>query len=61
LVVAPTEKAVDQVLDLFIKTKSPFKIIRLGKSNTRDDLNEKFQIKLSSKAENDKGIRIQET
>jgi len=61
LVIAPTEKAVDQILDLFIKTKSPFSIIRLGKSNTREDLNDKFQIKLSKKAENDKGVRIAET
>ena len=63
LVIAPTEKAVDHLLDLFLLTREliPFKITRMGRSNTREDLNEQFCVKLSHKAEKEKGYRIEET
>lgn len=48
LIVCPTNHIVDLVLDIFDLRKDkmafPVKIIRMGRSNLRDDLNKKFNI-----------------
>ena len=63
LIVSPTSHGLDQILDKFDKNgwSKSVKIVRLGMSHHREDLNDKYTIKLSEEVANDKVKKTLET
>ena len=52
LIVSPTSNGCDHILDLLTPISKNFKIVRLGQSISRSDLDKKFGININPKEEN---------
>jgi hypothetical protein len=62
LIVSPTANGLDAILDkLDIQGFKHVKIVRLGKSHVREDLNKKYCIQLSEAALEDRAKKQMET
>jgi len=44
LIVSPSAQAIDQILDKFTAIGSKVKVVRIGQSNIRTDLNKKYAL-----------------
>jgi hypothetical protein len=63
LIVSPTSHGLDSILDKLDKNEwsKSVKIVRVGKSHHREDLNDKYTINLSEEVANDKIRKTVET